>query len=219
MLRQGTLRRSGKKTVSIHNPQIQYENLFASKPYSRGKTPSLFALEALQVTSGQTALELGCGEGQDAIAFAQNGFTVKALDASSTAISHAQVLADVQNVTINWVCGNVLTLHLWEGLYDFIFTDGFLHFFDDDTLTGIVKRMQASTQASGINAIGVFDMRTSEIERNELAQWGIRCDSASIIEDLYATWKVLKMEQLISEREHGEIRGITHWVFKNSEYA
>ncbi len=179
------------------SPTTQYEKLYTSTPYMRGKAPDPFALEALPCAPGRTALDLGCGEGQDAVAFAQKGFTVKALDASRTAIAHARALATAQEVAIDWVCADVLAFQHWTGTYDFIYTDGFLHFFDDDPLTSIIATMQARTRASGVNAIGVFDRRTSAAEQNDLAQWGIRCDSTAIIENLYANWTVLKMEQLL----------------------
>lgn len=199
----------------MHDPSVQYEKLFTSTPYIRGKASSPFALQALQYAPGQMALDLGCGEGQDAVAFAQKGFTVKALDASRTAISHAQALATAQDISITWVCADALAFQHWEGEYDFIYADGFLHFFDNDTLTSIIAMMQARTQVSGINAIGVFDQRTSEMERINLSNWGIRCDCTAVIEDFYANWTVLKGEKFISKRKNGEIRGITHWIFKN----
>ncbi|MDF1515404.1 MAG: class I SAM-dependent methyltransferase [Anaerolineae bacterium] len=193
---------------------VQYENLFASRPFIRGKTPSPFALEALQYASGKTVLDLGCGEGQDAIAFAKYGFNVKAIDTSRSAISHAKDLAQTQRIKINWLCNNVLDLDTWKGKYDLIFTDGFLHFFGNDTLRRIIETMQARTHLYGINAIGVFDRRTTKLEQSELETWGIHLTSPPIIEALYDRWILLKIDKPISERGNGEIRGISHWIYK-----
>jgi SAM-dependent methyltransferase len=54
------------------------------------------------------ALDVGCGEGADAIWLAQRGWTVAAIDISDVAVGRAQAAAERAGVTVEWVCGDVL---------------------------------------------------------------------------------------------------------------
>ena len=67
----------------------QWEKTYSEDPFLYGENPSYSALKAANLfrTEGITKiLELGCGHGRDALYFAQNGFTVHAVDNSKTAI-------------------------------------------------------------------------------------------------------------------------------------
>ena len=54
------------------------------------------------------ALDVGCGEGADAIWLAQQGWTVTAIDVSDVAVSRARAAAERVGVAVEWVCGDVL---------------------------------------------------------------------------------------------------------------
>ena len=54
------------------------------------------------------ALDVGCGEGADAIWLAISGWTVTAIDISSVAISRARNAADVAGVAVEWISEDVL---------------------------------------------------------------------------------------------------------------
>ena len=54
------------------------------------------------------ALDVGCGEGADAIWLAQRGWTVTAIDISDLAVSRAREAAERAGVAIEWVCGDAL---------------------------------------------------------------------------------------------------------------
>jgi SAM-dependent methyltransferase len=53
-------------------------------------------------------LDVGCGEGADAIWLAQRGWTVTAIDISEVAVSRARKACDDAGVSVRWICGDVL---------------------------------------------------------------------------------------------------------------
>jgi SAM-dependent methyltransferase len=70
------------------------------------------------------ALDLGCGPGRNALYLAGKGFTVDAVDLSSTAIAWAKERAG--DADIRFLCGNAFTLDL-EGSYDLVYDSGCFH--------------------------------------------------------------------------------------------
>jgi SAM-dependent methyltransferase len=54
------------------------------------------------------ALDVGCGEGADAIWLARRGWTVTAIDVSDVAVGRAREAAQRAGAAIEWVCGDAL---------------------------------------------------------------------------------------------------------------
>jgi len=54
------------------------------------------------------ALDVGCGEGADAIWLARHGWTVTAIDIADVAVSRAREAAELAGATVEWVCGDAL---------------------------------------------------------------------------------------------------------------
>ena len=54
------------------------------------------------------ALDVGCGEGADAIWLARRGWTVTAIDVSDVAVCRAREAAELAGVAVEWVCGDAL---------------------------------------------------------------------------------------------------------------
>ena len=54
------------------------------------------------------ALDVGCGEGVDAIWLAQRGWTVTAIDISTVAIGRAREAAARAGAEVQWVCADAL---------------------------------------------------------------------------------------------------------------
>src|SRR6478609_9919899 len=52
------------------------------------------------------ALDVGCGEGADALWLARRGWTVTAIDISDVAVARAREAAEVAGETVDWVCGD-----------------------------------------------------------------------------------------------------------------
>ena len=82
-----------------------WEDLYRSRPQAwSGKVNPVLATEVADLPPG-TVLDLGCGEGGDAIWFAERGWRVTAVDVSQLAIDRGRARADELGLTdhIEWV--------------------------------------------------------------------------------------------------------------------
>lgn len=84
-----------------------------------GAVNGSLAVELEHVAPGRI-LDIGCGEGADAIWLAQRGWEVTAVDISSLAIERARRAGDDAGVSIDWQCADVLTTPPAPGRYDVV---------------------------------------------------------------------------------------------------
>jgi SAM-dependent methyltransferase len=68
-----------------------------------GRPNGALVVEASALTPG-TALDVGCGEGADAIWLAERGWRVTALDVSEVALTRGSAEAAARGVVVEWVC-------------------------------------------------------------------------------------------------------------------
>jgi len=66
------------------------------------------------------ALDVGCGEGADAIWLAGRGWTVTGIDISDVAISRARQAAELAGAAVEWICGAVLRTLFPAGSFDLV---------------------------------------------------------------------------------------------------
>jgi SAM-dependent methyltransferase len=72
-----------------------------------GRPNGRLVAEVADLTPGR-ALDVGCGEGADAIWLARRGWAVTAIDVSEVAIGRARRAAELAGVEADWVCGDAL---------------------------------------------------------------------------------------------------------------
>jgi len=66
------------------------------------------------------ALDVGCGEGADAIWLASRGWEVTALDVSKVALQRAEAAAERAGVRVQWVHAGLLDAPLPQGRFDLV---------------------------------------------------------------------------------------------------
>jgi len=66
------------------------------------------------------ALDVGCGEGADAVWLAQRGWSVTAIDVSDVAIQRAREASDRTSASVDWICGDVLHTPFPAGSFDLV---------------------------------------------------------------------------------------------------
>jgi SAM-dependent methyltransferase len=66
------------------------------------------------------ALDVGCGEGADAIWLAGRGWTVTAIDISDVAVSRAREAAELAGAAVKWVAGDALQIPFPARSFDLV---------------------------------------------------------------------------------------------------
>lgn len=99
-------------------------------------------------------LELGCGEGRDAVFLAQQGHRVSAVEIAPSGVAKAAELARERGVTLEALeCADLRTCAP-TGTHDLIFAGNSLSSLGADCLP-FLRRLQEATPSDGLNAIRV----------------------------------------------------------------
>lgn len=139
-----------------HNfdPRSYYEEDYRSDEYFWGVQPSAMCLKVLELmppTRPLTLLDIGCGEGKDAVFFARCGYKVSAFDISDAGIEKTKRLAKEANVYVDVFKANILDFRL-ERSYDILFSNGVLQHVKKELREEIFANYKAYTAVGGINA-------------------------------------------------------------------
>jgi 2-polyprenyl-3-methyl-5-hydroxy-6-metoxy-1,4-benzoquinol methylase len=110
--------------------------------------PDLDAALARHGLASGRILDQGTGPGTQAIALAERGFLVTAVDVSEAALAYAARKANERGVQVNFVQDDVLASHL-TGPFDGIFDRGCFHVLAPEQRAGYVETMHGLLAPSG----------------------------------------------------------------------
>lgn len=124
-----------------------------------------------------TLLDLGCGQGRDAVFLASLGYQVTAVDSSKIGIRQMTAKARAQEVKIDGVVADVLNLKL-DKKFDIILFDMLLHTFEKQDQLELLGKYSKSLNKKGVFCI-VFpdDLKTDHF--------------LSLLKSLPFDWKLL----------------------------
>ncbi|MBD5485769.1 MAG: class I SAM-dependent methyltransferase, partial [Lachnospiraceae bacterium] len=100
-------------------------------------------------------LDVGCGEGQNAIYLAGKGHHVDAFDLSEYGIAKLKHRCELSNVQVNAFTAD-LTTYQFERYYDMITCFGTLHFVYKNEWKKFIKNAKEYTNIGGIHIIQIF---------------------------------------------------------------
>jgi len=137
-----------------------YDEKYAGEGYFWGKKPSAICdrvIEIVRPSSGfrPRLIDLGCGEGRNAVYFAKHGFDVVGLDISSVGLEKTRRFAAEEGVRVETVQADVASYELGRG-YDVVFSTGTLHFLPEKMRAERFKNYKEHTSPSGIDVFSVF---------------------------------------------------------------
>lgn len=139
---------------------VNWEERYAATngSYFFGKEPSALARLAVylwRICHGERsarAVDLGCGEGRDAVFFAEHGWRVTALDASPTAIQRARELAAERGVQLEATfCADLRECPALE-TFDLVFAGCSIGALGADAIP-FLQRLRASSAVGALHAI------------------------------------------------------------------
>src|ERR1700759_3663673 len=97
--------------------QAAWDERYAGPELVWGSGPNCFVAEELAALAPGRAIDLGTGEGRNAIWLAERGFTVTAVDFSQVGLARAAGLAAGRGVSVDWVHADLLDYRPTAGGY------------------------------------------------------------------------------------------------------
>jgi tellurite methyltransferase len=135
-----------------------YDERYGRPGYYWGKIPSLTCYRVLQLLPPDRPLKLldiGCGEGRNAVFFARNGYRVTAFDTSTKGIEKTKQLAADAGVPIDAFVGDINEFRLAEP-FDVLFSTGVLQYVPQERRRDLFANYREHTNPGGLNAFSVF---------------------------------------------------------------
>lgn len=164
-------------------------------------------VELLKYKSKGNVLDLGCGNGKNALFLATNGFNVTAIDSSEKKIKNLVENAKNNNIKLNAKVGDIRNL-IFDETYDIIIVSYVLSFLTKEVVISLIKRIKEATNENGINVILAFTVKDPFFNK-EMAFFEL--DELKIN---YSDWEIIKYEEKLLEPEThgGKIKEHQHHV-------
>jgi SAM-dependent methyltransferase len=161
-------------------------NRYSTDPVTHTAFNAAWLTAAARRVPGR-ALDLGAGEGADAIRLARLGYQVDAIDASAVACEKTERFAHAEGVGISVRCEPIETASL-TGTYDVVLMNGCLHYVRDKN--SVFTRATAASAADAVHAITLFSTATPvPVEHASIPVFPD--EEGGAVEQFYASWQTL----------------------------
>ncbi len=148
-------------------------------------------------------LEVGCGEGQNVIYLAKQGYArVDAFDISENGINKLKKRCELQGVSINSYVDDLTKCQLRKN-YDLVMSFGTLHFVKREDWKRFLVHAKEHTNVGGIHIMQIF---TDVVPASpDIAPFAIGLAKDEEIRELYEDWEILQFKSYVFEDEHPNV--------------
>jgi SAM-dependent methyltransferase len=174
---------------------------------------SLLTQQTLRLLRGRPvgrALDIGAGEGADAIRLAKLGYDVDAVEVSSVGAKKTEWFAEEAGVNdkVRVVASDVQDFTP-DGLYDVIICNGVLHYVEDKQ--SVIGLMQQATAPGGMNVISLWSSYTPVPDCHELVPVYIDPEDG-VVANSYQEWtkEFIYFDRDKTESAHSDLPAHRH---------
>ncbi len=145
-------------------------------------------------------LEVGCGEGQNSVYLARQGFrNIDAFDISENGIAKLRRICEVNDIQLKAFVDD-LTSYEFDKEYDLVMCFGTLHFVCKDDWKAFVARAKEHTNIGGVHIMQIF---TDAVPASDdIAPFAVGLAEDGEIKNLYSDWEILQFKSYVFEDEH-----------------
>lgn len=190
----------------------KYEEKYEGDMYYWGIEPNTLCYEIMKLKPPKKpykVLDIGCGEGKDAVFLARNGYRVTAFDLAENGLKKAKKLAEYSGVEVNFFKADIKDYVLKDD-YDIIFCSGVLHYLEKEYRKEFIDHLKQHTALNGLNVMNVFVQKyfidiapdLEDSERNIKEPW-----STGELDGYYHDWYFYNREEVIFDCNSG---GVPH---------
>lgn len=177
-----------------------YEERYQSENYYWGLVPNKLCYDILRMRPPihpQTVLDIGCGEGKDAVFLARNGYQVMAFDCAESGLEKAKKLAEQYNVCVDFFKADIHEYRL-ENQVDVVYSSGVFHYIRNNLRKELVDNYKQYVKTGGLAVINVFvDKPFIQRAPDDDTPTGVEGWKSGEILTLFHDWKVMRFEEVI----------------------
>jgi len=159
--------------------------------------------EVVTITSkmkpGLKALDLGCGEGRNALYLASIGYETSAVDISQTGIQKLKAVAKEFNLNIDAVVCDMRE-YQFKKEFDLIVCKGCLHLIKREEWKKVIESMKHFTSEGGIHNVGTFTDTLPEPEDQRDLMVGLFKEGELFT--YYQDWDIINTKSREFQDEH-----------------
>jgi len=145
--------------VGYRSPILaDYEERYQNSDYYWGIEPNRLCYDIMRLrppVKPLKVLDIGCGEGKDAVFLARNGYRVSAMDIAENGLEKGRILAEKCNTYVDFFKADIADYRLTEK-YDIILSSGVFHFLRPEYRDDVFNNLKKNTAEGGLHAINVF---------------------------------------------------------------
>lgn len=181
------------------------ERVYSREEYYWGRSPSRLAKKMAEFipsdAGGRRLVDLGAGEGRDAVFFARQGFDVDAVDVSPAGLQKAHRLAEEHGVEITTIEADINEFEPPEPV-DVVFSSGAVQFIRPAVRPRQFGRFQDETIPGGLHAVFAFvdhpDIPPAPDTTDDQYPFG-----RNELQSYYRDWEPLYSEEVIFDDDSG----------------
>lgn len=182
---------SGEK-INQYDSKSQWDEAYARPTYLYGKAPAKFLADNYAYLAPESkVLDMGMGEGRNAVFLAQKGHKVTGIDISSVAVRKSQALAKEYGVKIKAIVASLEKYKIEEGSYDAIIS----FYYVDRSL---IEKIKKWLRPGGIVIYEAFTQEQKKLDKSKEYSENQYLKSAELLE-MFNDMRLLKFEEPLHE--------------------
>ena len=193
----------------MSNIRTNHEKWYECEGYYWGTEPAGFCDELIALcppSKDKKVLDIGCGEGKDAVYMASKGYSVTAFDVTENGIKKTIRMAKENNVEINAYVDDINTFETNEK-FDIVYSTGTIQYLFDENKKPFFDKIEHITKKNGFVFFNVFvDKPFLELPPD----WDIeeKMWKSGELFSFFPNWKFHKIDETIFEDNSN---GIPHF--------
>ncbi len=183
---------------------VKYDKYYEERNHFGEPYPELVKFFSEQKRRGRV-LDLGCGQGRDALAIARLGYEVTGVDTSAVGIEQMMHDAKKENLPVEGFVADFYDYSI-DSDFDFVLLDSILHFYkrESEKETQFLYRVMDSMKIGAFLCIFVSKSKTTEPILEDILKDTV--DSWIIVEDRYIEYpKMNSLYRMVIAQKKGII--------------
>jgi len=163
-----------------------------------GEKPNRFVSLIPGMISNGNVLDIGAGQGRNALYLARKGFKVTGVDISKAAIAELSARAKEENLRIKGVVADIVGYRI-GGKYEAVICVAALHFVPKGKAAGILAHIKKHTAENGVNLLTAFTKKDIGYKEHPTLSFFDKEELAAF----YRDWKIILCKDYTKKETHG----------------